>query len=202
MNNSIYLDNAATTYPKPESVYIAMDRFFRELGANPGRSGHSMAVKAEEMIDNTRLAAAKFFNIGDHRRVVFTLNATDGLNMGIKGALKQGDHAITSHLEHNSVSRPLEGLSRAGVIEYDRARNDADGFIDPDDVRRLIRKNTRMIVITHVSNSFGAIQPVKEISEIARERGIIFFLDASQSAGLVPLDIGGSCIDMFACPGH
>lgn len=202
MNDCVYLDNAATTYPKPESVYTAMDRFFRELGANPGRSGHSMAVKVEEMIDNARLAVAKFFNISDFRRVVFTLNATDGLNMGIKGVLNPGDHVITSHLEHNSVSRPLERLSREGIIEYDRARNDAEGFIDPDDVKRLIRKNTRMIVITHVSNAFGTIQPVGEISKIARERGIIFFLDASQSAGVVPLDIGGSHIDMFACPGH
>jgi cysteine desulfurase/selenocysteine lyase len=198
----IYLDNAATTFPKPESVFRGMDAFIRSSAANPGRSGHRRAVEAESMINETRLLIARLFGFLRPERVVFTMNATDALNMAIKGVLRSGDHAITSVLEHNSVSRPLNQLERDRVITLTRLPANTDHIIDPDDVARAFKASTRLVALTHVSNVTGTIQPVKTIGAVVRSRDALFLVDASQSAGVVPITFEEDCIDLLAFTGH
>ncbi len=198
----IYLDNAATTFPKPEVVYKTMDTFYRTLGANPGRSGHKRAVAAEKEIEDTRLVAARLFGVKDVKRFIFTYNATDAINMGIKGLLKPGDHAITTYLEHNAVSRALDGLERKKGVTVTKVGNSMEGFIDPNDVKNAITPKTRLIVITHAPNVLGTIQPIREIGEIARERGVVFMVDAAQTAGVCEIDVDALCVDMLAFTGH
>jgi cysteine desulfurase family protein len=198
----IYLDNAATTFPKPECVYKAMDKFLREKGANPGRAGHRMSVEAEQEIEKARVTVARFLGIKGPERMIFTFSATDALNMGIKGLLNEGDHVITSRLEHNSVSRPLDGLENRGVITVTRVENSDDGFICADDIKKAIRSNTRLIVCTHASNVLGTIQPIREIGEVARERDVIFMVDAAQTMGVCRIDVEKQYIDMLAFTGH
>ena len=198
----IYLDNAATSYPKPEIVYTSMDTFYRTMGANPGRSGHRMAVTVEREIENTRKVIADFLAIKDPNRFVFTFNATDAINMGIKGLLKTGDHAITSYLEHNAVSRALNGLAQDNKITVTKVKNSSDGFINPDDVKNAITPKTRLIVLTHATNVLGTIQPIKEIGLIARERDIVFMVDAAQTTGVCEIDVNECNIDMLAFTGH
>jgi len=199
---AIYLDNAATSYPKPEEVYRGIEAFVRASGANPGRGGHRRAVEAEAMINDTRRLLARLFHAPRPERIVFGHNATDGLNMAIKGVLRPGDHAITSVLEHNSVSRPLNQLEKEGVITLDRLPATAEHLIDPDQVARAFRPNTRLVALTHASNVTGTIQPIGAIGRIARGRGVLFLVDAAQSAGVVPIDIESDCIDLLAFTGH
>ncbi|MCR4292430.1 MAG: aminotransferase class V-fold PLP-dependent enzyme [Candidatus Kuenenia sp.] len=198
----IYLDNAATSYPKPEIVYTSMDTFYRTMGANPGRSGHRMAVTVEREIENTRKIIADFLAIKDPNRFVFTFNATDAINMGIKGLLKTGDHAITSYLEHNAISRALNGLAQDNKITVTKVENSSDGFINPDDVKNAITPKTRLIVLTHATNVLGTIQPIKEIGLIAKEREIVFMVDAAQTTGVCEIDVNECNIDMLAFTGH
>src|SRR5580693_5751845 len=174
----IYLDNAATSFPKPELVYQALDRFARQDLANPGRAGHRMALASERVLDDTRHLLNQLFNGEGPERFIFTLNATDALNMAIKGVLHEGDHVITSDLEHNSVSRPLRAMQLAGQIALTRIRASAAGVIDPEDVRRAITSKTRMIALTHASNVLGTVQPIAEVGKIARERDLLFLVDA------------------------
>src|SRR5256885_11573624 len=148
---TIYLDNAATSFPKPEAVYQAMDRFARSSLANPGRAGHKMALASEHILDDGRHRLNRFFNGRAPERFVFTLNCTDALNMAFKGVLQAGDHVITSDLEHNSVSRPLRALELAGRISLTRVRADGGGTIHPDDVRQALTKRTPLIALTHAS---------------------------------------------------
>ena len=198
----IYLDNAATTFPKPECVYKAMDKFLRENGANPGRAGHRMSVVAEQEIEKARVIVARFLGIKDHVRMIFTFNATDALNMGIKGLLCEGDHVVTSKLEHNSVLRPLDSLENRGVITMTKVGNSDDGFISADDIKNAIRPNTKLIVCTHASNVLGTIQPIREIGRVARERDVIFMVDAAQTMGVSMIDVEECNIDMLAFTGH
>ncbi len=198
----IYLDNAATSYPKPEAVYRAIDEFVRVSGGNPGRAGHRLAVEAEAMIDDTRRFVARLFGAPRSERVVFCLNATDALNMAIKGAVRPGDHVITSVLEHNSVSRPLNRLERDGVITLTRLPASADHLIEPDAVAVAWTARTRLVALTHASNVTGTIQPIGEFGRIARERGGLLLVDAGQSAGVVPLDVEAELIDLLAFTGH
>jgi len=198
----IYLDNAATSFPKPERVYVGMDAFVRAAAANPGRSGHHMAVQAEAMIDDTRRLLARLFNAPRPERVVFTLNATDALNMAIKGVLQPGDHVVSSVLEHNSINRPLERLARDGVIALTRVPAGADHRIDPEAVAAACTPRTRLLAFTHASNVTGAIQPVAELGRVARERDALLLVDAAQTAGVVPIDLEGSQIDLLAFTGH
>ncbi len=198
----IYLDNAATSFPKPEPVFRGMDAFIRSSAANPGRSGHRRAVEAEAMINETRRLMARLIGFSHPDRVIFTLNATDALNMAIKGILRPGDHAITSVLEHNSVSRPLNQMERAGIIKLTRLPADENHFIDPDDVARAFRPSTRLVAITHVSNVAGTIQPIGAIGPTVRERGAFLLVDASQSAGVVPIAFERDGIDLLAFTGH
>lgn len=178
-----------------------MDDFVRNQGANPGRSSFRMAVEADRTIREARSVLKDFFNAPSPDHIVFTLNCTDALNIAVKGLLSSGDHVITSSLEHNSVSRPLNSLAKAGVT-YSRVTHCADGLIDPDEIRKLIRKETKLIVLTHASNVLGTLEPVKDIGTIASGHNVIFLLDAAQTAGVVPIDIKEMQVDILACPGH
>ncbi len=198
----IYLDNAATSFPKPEPVYRGMEEFVRASGANPGRGGHRRAVEAEAMINDTRRLLARLLGVPRPERVIFGHNATDGLNMAIKGVLRPGDHAITSVLEHNSVSRPLNRLEQDGVITLTRVPATADHLIDPDEIARAFLPHTRLVALTHASNVTGTIQPVGAIGRIVRERGALLLIDAAQSAGVVPIDFDRDGIDLLAFTGH
>jgi len=198
----IYLDNAATSFPKPEAVYRGMEGFVRSSGANPGRGAHRRALEAESMIGDTRRLLARLLGAPRPERIVFTLNATDGLNMAIKGVLRPGDHAITSVLEHNSVSRPLNRLEKEGVITLTRLEVGSDHLIDPDRVAHAITPSTRLVALTQVSNVTGTIQPVGAVGRIVRERGALLLVDAAQSAGAVPIDVERDAIDLLAFTGH
>jgi len=198
----IYLDNAATSFPKPEAVLGGMDAFVRSSAANPGRSGHRRAVEAEAMIEATRRLLAQLFGYPRPERIVFTLNATDALNMAIKGVVRRGDHVITSVLEHNSISRPLNQMEKDGIISLTRLPANGDHLIDPDDVARAFTPQTRLVAVTHASNVTGTIQPVTAFGRIARERGALLLVDASQSAGIVPIDVENDAIDLLAFTGH
>src|SRR5205807_3404387 len=159
----IYLDNAATSFPKPESVYQALDRFARQDLANPGRAGHKMALAAERALDDARHLLNVLLHGEAPERFVFTLNCTDALNMAFKGVLTDGDHVVTTDLEHNSVSRPLRKMELDGRITLTRVRADAGGTISPDDMRRAITPRTRLIAMTHASNVLGTIQPIAAV---------------------------------------
>lgn len=197
----IYLDNAATSFPKPEPVYQALDAFARTSLANPGRAGHRMAVAAERTLDDARHALNQFFRGESPDRWIFTLNCTDGLNLAIKGSVKPGDHVITSDLEHNSVSRPLRALEKAGVISLTRLASNA-GYLDPEDVRKALTPKTSLVALTHASNVLGTVQPIEAIAPIVREAGALFLVDAAQSAGVVAIDLRATPIDFLAFPGH
>jgi cysteine desulfurase / selenocysteine lyase len=198
----IYLDNAATSFPKPESVYQAMDRFARTSLANPGRAGHKMALAAEHALDDGRHRLNQFFHGQGPERFIFTLNCTDALNMAFKGILQQGDHVITSDLEHNSVSRPLRAMELANFITLSKVSADPGGTIDPEAIKKAITPKTKMIALTHGSNVIGTIQPVAEIGKIAKEAGVLFLVDCAQTAGVVPVDVQAMNIDLLAFPGH
>jgi cysteine desulfurase/selenocysteine lyase len=198
----IYLDNAATSFPKPEAVYQALDYFARNDLANPGRAGHKMALAAERALDDCRHLLNQLFHGGEPERFVFTLNCTDALNMAFKGVLAEGDHVITTDLEHNSVSRPLRKMELDGRISLTRIKADAGGTVDPDDFRKAFTPRTRLIALTHASNVLGTIQPVAEVGRIARERGLTFLVDAAQTAGTMPIDVQAMNIDLLAFPGH
>src|SRR6266446_6244421 len=198
----VYLDNAATSFPKPESVYQALDRFARTDLANPGRAGHKMALAAERALDNCRHLLNQLFHGEAPERFIFTLNCTDALNMAFKGVLKEGDHVITTDLEHNSVSRPLRALELAGKIALTRLKADGGGSIDPDAIRRAVTPRTRLIALTHASNVLGTVQPIAEIGTIARASNLLFLVDAAQSAGVLPIDVQAMHIDLLAFPGH
>jgi cysteine desulfurase family protein len=197
-----YLDNAATSFPKPEAVYQALDQFARRDLANPGRAGHKMALAAERALDDCRHLLNQLFHGKELERFVFTLNCTDALNMAFKGVLRDGDHVITSDLEHNSISRPLRALELAGRISVTKVKADGGGTLSPDDVRAAITPKTRLIALTHASNVLGTVQPVAEVGRLARERDLLFLVDAAQTAGVVPLDVQEACIDLLAFPGH
>jgi cysteine desulfurase/selenocysteine lyase len=198
---SIYLDNAATSYPKPESVYQAVMHAMREIGASPGRGGHRRSLEAGRIMFQAREAAAALFSAPDSSRIIFTHSATEALNMALRGTLVAGDHVITTSMEHNSLLRPLHLLEKQGVA-LTIVQAGPDGVVDPDAIRRALTPRTRMIAIGHVSNVSGTIQPIDRISAIARSAGALFLLDAAQSAGSIPIDVVSSAIDLLAVPGH
>ncbi len=204
----IYFDNAATSFPKPPCVAEAMGRFLAEDAANPGRAGHRMAVAAENMLDDVRLKLTRFFDGEDHHRMIFANNGTDALNMAIKGVLSEcppeagKPHVITTVLEHNSVSRPLQAMHTNGRIELTRVACDDRGVVDPADIAAAITDATVLIVMTHASNVLGTIQDAAAVGRIARERDVLFCLDAAQTAGVVPISIREMRVDLLAFPGH
>lgn len=199
---TIYLDNAATSFPKPEAVYQALDQFGRRHLANPGRAGHKMALGAERALDDGRHLLNQLFHGIAPERFIFTLNCTDALNMAFKGVLADGDHVITTDLEHNSVSRPLRKLELDGRISLTRVKCDGGGTIDPDDIARAITPRTRLIAMTHASNVLGTVQPIAEVGKLARQKEVFFLVDAAQTAGVIPIDVQAIHIDLLAFPGH
>src|SRR5271165_6885296 len=198
----IYLDNAATTWPKPETVYRAVDTAMRELGANPGRGSYRMSVDAQRIVDDTRQEICRLFNAPDPALVVFTLNCTDALCMALKGLIKAGDRVVTGPYEHNSVARPLYSLCRSGA-KLATVKSTKTFGIDLNHFREICRQDRLdYVVLSHASNVTGSVSPVKEIAEITHERGGLLILDAAQSAGDLDIDMQDLGVDVLAAPGH
>lgn len=198
----IYMDNAATSFPKPEAVYNEMDKCLRTYCANPGRGSHTMSVASAATVITTRERIAKLLKIEDSLNISFTKNATEALNIAICGCLSPGDHVITTCMEHNSVIRPLKTLEKNRGVKLSIVGADSLGRVDPQDIRKSINKRTRLIVCTLSSNVNGIIMPVVEIGKIARDNGIMYLIDASQGLGSIDLDINRVHADMVAFPGH
>jgi len=197
----VYLDNAATSWPKPESVYRAVEDFMRNVGATPGRGGHWREEQAQRIATEARRAIAGLVNAPAPEGVIFTMNATQAINIGLKGLLRPGDHVITSSIEHNAVWRPLKALERRGVL-LTAIPCAPDGTLDPEDVARAIRRETRLLVVTHASNVLGTLLPIGELGKIAHQHGIYFMVDAAQTAGAYPIDMQAMHIDLLAFAGH
>ena len=197
----MYLDNAATSFPKPENVYEAVLHAMRDVGASPGRGGYRSALEAGRILFQAREAAAGLFSVSDSSRIIFTHNATGALNLALQGTLVAGDHVITTSMEHNSLLRPLYALRHKGV-ELSIVPAGADGVVSPEDIRSAVQVNTRMIAVSHVSNVCGAVQPIQQLAELSREIGALFLVDAAQSAGHLPIDVNRCAIDLLAVPGH
>jgi len=202
MEPFIYLDNAATSYPKPREVLEKMVGTYAQIGVSPGRGSYDRAAEAERFVQKTREQAARFFGAPDPDRVIFTLNATDALNIAIQGLAEPGDHVVSTRLEHNSVLRPLYHLHLKNIITYDLVPFDGRGFVDPDDVRKRIRPETRLVVVSHASNVLGTVQPIGAIGSICAERGVALVVDVTQSAGRIPIHMGDWQAAAVAFTGH
>ncbi len=202
MADIVYLDNAATTFPKPREALERMIDLYATRGVSPGRGGYDLAVEAEEMVSAARNRLCRLFGGDDPARVIFASNATDALNLVIQGAARSGGHVVSSELEHNSVLRPLHYLREKGLIDFDLVPFDAEGFIDPDEVARAVRPNTQFVLLTHGSNVLGTIQPVEAVGALCREREIPLILDTAQSAGLIPIDLSAWGVSAMAFTGH
>jgi cysteine desulfurase/selenocysteine lyase len=202
MGEMIYLDNAATTFPKPQNVYDYMHEFYRRQGFNPGRSGYDAGLETEGIVFGTRKMLTEFFNGTDPNYLTFSYNASDSLNMIIQGMLEKGDHVVTTNLEHNSVLRPLHHLKHDGVIEVTYVPFDRYGYIDADDIRKAIKKNTKMVIMNHGSNVIGTVQPIGDVGRVCREAGICFAVDACQTAGTWKIDVREMNIDLLVFTGH
>lgn len=201
MSDLIYLDNASTSHPKPESVYRSMEEVVR-LSANPGRGGHRMALSLDRLVFETREAVADLFGVSDSSRIVFTANATMAINFALFGLLISGDRVVTSSMEHNAVTRPLRVLQDRG-IDVVKVQADRLGYVDPQAIRRAcLEKPTRLLLLNHCSNVTGTLQSIEELGHWCRQQGVLFMVDGSQSAGSFPLNLEGLSIDLFAAPGH
>lgn len=198
----IYLDNAATSFPKPKEVADAVYDFMINNGTSSGRGSYKKAMQSDYIVYECRKLIGNLFNFDDPKKVVFTSNVTDSLNIAIRGILKENDHVITSSLEHNAVWRCLKTLEKDINIKIDTVECSKDGITNPEDIKKYIRKDTALIVFTQVSNVLGTIQPIKEIGKIARENNIVFLVDAAQSAGAMKIDIKEDNIDILAFTGH
>jgi len=202
----LYLDNAATSFPKPAAVLSAMSDYATQLGASAGRGAYAEALETGKLINECRSRLGALFNGEDRNHFIFTLNCSDALNLAIKGLIRDGDdraHVICTQIDHNSILRPINALADADRVEATRLAVDPKtGLIDPDDIRRAIRSATKFIALTHASNVTGTLQPLREIGQIAREREIPLIVDAAQSAGHVPIDVQADGIDLLAAPGH
>ncbi len=202
MNHQIYLDNSATSFPKPDVVYDFMCNFYKNHGVSPGRSGFDAAIETEEVVHETRKMLTRLFNGDDPNHLTFSYNASDSLNMVLQGLIHSGDHVITTKLEHNSVLRPLYHLSLDHTVEVTHVSFDKHGYVDPDDIKKAIRKNTKVVVVNHSSNVIGTVQPIAAIGKICKEAGVLFVVDGSQSAGAVPIDMKAMGIDVLVFTGH
>ena len=198
---SCYFDNAATSWPKPRSVMRAMEAYFRRGGGNPGRSGHIKAVDAGRVVLETREIIAKLFNVRDSSRIVFTKNATEALNIAIHGFVREGDHVVTTSMEHNSVMRPLRFLEERGA-RVNVVQSDPEGRVDADALSRELEKNTRLLIFTHASNVTGTINDIEAVGKLCRERSVPLLVDAAQTAGVIPVDVEKLSCDFLAFSGH
>jgi cysteine desulfurase/selenocysteine lyase len=200
----IYFDNAATVWPKPEKVYRFMDQFYRSQGVNPGRSGYALAIEAGSLLANLRKRLTRFFG-GDEdepERLIFSYNATDALNLIIPGLIGQGDHVIATNLEHNSVTRPVNHMVRDHGAEATFVPFNSAGFVEPSEIKKALRRNTKAVIVNHGSNVLGTVQPVEQIGRICRERGVIFVVDTAQTAGVIPINMKEMNVDVVAFTGH
>jgi selenocysteine lyase/cysteine desulfurase len=197
----IYLDNAATSRPKPPQVGKAMLRFLDEVGANPGRSGHRLSIEAARVVYRAREAVAGLLGVDDPMRVIFCANATHALNLALRGLVRPGRHVVTTSMEHNSVMRPLRALEaeRTAVTVVECSR---EGELDPAAIERALRPETSLIVMTHASNVVGTILPVEEVAKIARAHGLLLLVDGAQSVGALPTDMERLGADLLAFTGH
>lgn len=198
----VYLDNAATVYPKPAEVCEQTLDLYKRYGVNPGRSGYDLCMVGGNLVQESREVLTRFLGGTDPDRLCFAYNASDALNILIQGMVEPGGHVVSTTVEHNSVIRPLNHLAKKGVIEVDYVPCASEGRVDPRDVEKHIRKSTNLVVVNHGSNVIGTIQPVAEIGRLCRERDIRFVIDAAQTAGVVPVDVGGMCVDALAFTGH
>ena len=198
---SVFLDNAATSFPKPDAVYRAMDAAMREVGVAPGRGGYRQSLAAARIVFEARSALARFFGVSDSSRLIFTHSATESINIAVFGLLKPGDHVVSTSVEHNALARPLH-LAKCRGVEVTFVRSDPFGVVSEQDIARAMRRNTRMVALAHCSNVTGAVQPIAEIARIARQGGAFFLVDAAQSAGFFPIDAEATGIDLLAAPGH
>jgi cysteine desulfurase family protein len=198
---SIFLDNAATTFPKPEIVYSEMDSVLREIGVGPGRGGYNRGVVASRLVFQAREVLSSFFGLADSSRLIFTHSATESLNLALNGILKPGDHVVTTSMEHNSLARPLHRAEKSGV-EVTWVEGDKTGYVEASKIAAALKPSTRLVAFSHCSNVTGTIQPLSEISALTRASGILLLLDAAQSAGYIPIDCSRQGIDLLAAPGH
>ncbi len=198
----IYLDQAATSHPKPPEVLQAVQEAMTSFNGNPGRSGHRRALSGARVLVQARSAAASLLNAPQAEAIAFCFNCTDALNTAIKGSLCIGDHVIASALEHNSVLRVLEGLRSKGLIDVTIVKPEKDGVVSPQKISSEIRTNTSLCILTHASNVTGAIQPVAAVGQIMRTRGIRYLIDGAQAVGHIAVDVQALCCDMYAFPGH
>jgi cysteine desulfurase family protein len=197
-----YLDNAATTFPKPPQVMEAVKNWLESGAASPGRGSHSFAKRSDDALSGVRKSLARFFGVPHESRMIFCFSATDALNMALKGFLDEGDHVLISSMEHNSVLRPLRGMEKRGAINLEIVQCDSKGRLDPGEVIKRFTDKTRLVVVSHASNVTGVIQPVAEIGRQVRERGAYLLVDAAQTAGLLPIHMEEMEIDMLAFSGH
>ncbi|MCU0960959.1 MAG: aminotransferase class V-fold PLP-dependent enzyme [Pirellulaceae bacterium] len=198
----IYLDNAATSWPKPEAVYEAVDWYQRELGTTTGRGAYREADEAAHRVRSTRERLARLLGVAEPDHIVFTANGTESLNLALHGVLRPGDHVITSVVDHNSVLRPLRFLEEYHGVAVDRVSCGHDGIVDPQTIRRAIRPQTRMIALVHASNVTGALQPIEAVGALAAEHGLMYLVDAAQSLGHLPIDVPRTGAHLFAAPAH
>lgn len=198
----IYLDNAATSWPKPEAVYVAVEHYQRELGAPAGRSTYREAAEVERLVDDARRRLADVLGAEEPRRIIFTAGGTDSLNLALHGLLQPGDHVVTTAVEHNSVLRPLRHLQATRDVTVSRVPCDGDALVDAGQIRAAIRPTTKLIVVNHASNVTGSLQPVEEIGRIARDHGVLFLIDAAQTAGHLPINVRQLGAHLLAAPGH
>ena len=198
---SLFLDNAATSFPKPDSVYRAMDAAMREIGVAPGRGGYRQSLDAARLVFEARSALAGFFGVSDSSRLIFTHSATESINIAVNGLLKPGDHVVSTSVEHNALLRPLH-LMRSRGVEVSFVRADPFGVVSEREIARALRPNTRLVALAHCSNVTGAVQPIGEIARTARRGGALFLVDAAQSAGYFSIDAEAVGIDLLAAPGH
>jgi cysteine desulfurase/selenocysteine lyase len=201
-DSAIYLDNAATSFPKPECVYAAVDRYQRENGRPVGRGSTDASIQLQRIVDRCRLRAAELLGATAKEQIVFTFNCTDSLNTVLHGFLREGDHVVSSEAEHNSVLRPLRQLERTQGISLSLVEIDDAGFFRAADVAAAVRPDTKLIILQHASNVTGAIQPIEAIGRLARQNGIVFAVDAAQTAGHLPIDVQELDADFLACAGH
>lgn len=201
-SNITYLDNAATSFPKPRIVLEKMIETYARLGVSPGRGSYDLAAEAAETVFKVRQKLARFFSAPDPERVIFAANATDALNIAIQGIVRPGDHVVSTRLEHNSVLRPLYHLHEQGWIDYSLVRFDGKGYVDPQEIKKALKPRTRLVITTHASNVLGTVQPVPEIAHLCREYEIPILLDTAQSAGHIPIDMCGWGVGAVAFTGH
>ncbi len=198
----IYLDNAATTFPKPPCVWEAMEKCFFQIGGNPGRSGHRLSYKAAAVLFDTRESLAKLFHIGSSERIAFTKNATEAINVALFGLLRPGDRVVTTAMEHNAVMRPLRHLERSKGVRIDVVPANAQGMVDLEAMARALKEKADLLVVNHASNVAGSLVDLVEVGSLARDAGVPLMVDAAQTAGCCPIDVEAMNISILAFTGH